>query len=90
MTARATENLPEAERPELPHLVKPADVARIFGCSERTLRRWAHRGVLVPITMGRSVFYHPDHVRNALVDQIAHGAFPEAARRRSTTPKAIP
>lgn len=46
-----------------PALLRSADLEAYFGCSDRTIRRWAARGYLNPIHVGGSVFFHADDVK---------------------------
>jgi len=55
-----------ARRP-FPELLSPAQVARIFGRSERTIRNWVRAGHLHPVRVGRSVFFRADDI-HALLD----------------------
>ncbi len=56
-----------SERRPLPELVSAAQVARIFGRSERTIRNWIRAGHLHPVRVGRSVFFRADDF-HALLD----------------------
>jgi len=72
-----TEDRPPAQTPnevalpvsDLPRLLKPAQVRAVFAISERTLRRWLAQGYLVPIRVGRAVFFHPDDIQRMVRDR---------------------
>ncbi len=51
---------------ELPRLLTSAEVAATFRCTERTLRRWAAAGRLVPVRIGGTLRFHADDVRTLL------------------------
>jgi excisionase family DNA binding protein len=51
----------------MPVLLSAAQVARIFGRSERTIRNWVRAGHLRPVRVGRSVFFRADDI-HALLD----------------------
>lgn len=51
----------------MPALLSAAQVARIFGRSQRTLRNWVRAGHLRPVRVGRSVFFRADDI-HALLD----------------------
>lgn len=53
-------------------LLSSADVEAYFGRGPRTIRRWRKQGHLKAITVGRSVFFHPDEVRAHERRQLAH------------------
>jgi predicted DNA-binding transcriptional regulator AlpA len=50
-------------------LLSMNDVMRIFGRTERCMRYWMAAGTLRPIRIGRSVFFHPDHIKELLGEQ---------------------
>lgn len=50
----------------LPDLLAYADLERLFGRTERTLRRWIAQGHLDPVQVGRSVFFHGEDIRRLL------------------------
>ena len=56
-----------SERRPLPELLSTAQVARIFGRSERTIRNWIRAGHLRPVRVGRAVFFRADDI-HALLD----------------------
>ena len=62
---------PPAALLPLPDLVRAADVAAMFGCNERTIRRWCAAGHLVPIRIGRSVFFRTDDLRRVIATDMA-------------------
>ncbi len=51
----------------MPALLSAAQVARIFGRSERTIRNWVRAGHLRPVRVGRAVFFRADDI-HALLD----------------------
>ncbi len=53
--------------PPMPVLLSAAQVARIFGRSERTIRNWIRAGHLHPVRIGRAVFFRADDI-HALLD----------------------
>lgn len=44
-------------------LLKIEDVARILGCSSRTIANWIKAGHLQPIRIGRTLRFHPADIR---------------------------
>ena len=65
----ATATIPDEDAPASPHrpkLLTAAEVAAIFRRSERALRDWVRRGHLVPLRVGRAVFFHEEEVRALL------------------------
>ena len=72
----------------MPELLSAAQVARIFGRSERTIRNWVRAGHLRPVRVGRSAFFRADDI-HALLDAASHPALPQSGRPpgwRSTEP----
>ncbi len=70
-------------------LLSIAEVARIFGRSERTICRWCAAGYLVPIRIGRSVFFRADDIRRLQVTDMAGALVKRTTtyrRRRSPVP----
>ena len=57
----------------LPELLSAADVARRFGRCERSIRRWCRAGRLVPVRIGRSLFFRSDDIRALLASRINNG-----------------
>ena len=47
----------------IPQVISIADVAVIFGCSQRTIHRWIGRGTLDPVRIGRSIFIRVEDVQ---------------------------
>jgi excisionase family DNA binding protein len=47
----------------LPTLLTIADVGRMFGRDDRTIRRWIQKGLLPAVRVGRSAFISSDEVR---------------------------
>lgn len=45
-------------------LLSTRQVARLFGCTDRTIRNWVHAGHLRPVRVGRSVFFRRDEVES--------------------------
>ena len=53
-----TPQVPEPARgQELPDLLTMAEVAAIFRRQDRTIRRWISMGHLVPVRVGRALFF---------------------------------
>jgi excisionase family DNA binding protein len=53
--------------PPVPVLLPAAQVARIFGRSQRTIRNWIRAGHLHSVRVGRAVFFRADDI-HALLD----------------------
>jgi excisionase family DNA binding protein len=68
---------------ELPRMLSTAQVAEIFGRTDRTIRDWIARGLLKPIKVGNSVF-----IPWAQVDALLSN--PKPSKSRSETPKKKP
>lgn len=66
----------------MPKLLTAAEVAAVFRRSERALRDWVRRGYLVPVRVGRSLFFHEEEVR-ALLGGRMRQAILESRRDRS-------
>lgn len=66
----------------LPKLLTAAEVAAVFRRSERALRDWVRRGYLVPVRVGRAVFFREEEVRDLLGGQMRQ-AILESRRERS-------
>ncbi|TQN28521.1 excisionase family DNA binding protein [Haloactinospora alba] len=49
-------------------LLRPGDVAEMFGVTTSTVNTWVHRGHLIPavVTPGGSRRFAPDHVQDLL------------------------
>ncbi len=82
----AADSLPAApdrsSDPSLPKLLTAAEVAAVFRRSERALRDWVRRGYLVPVRVGRAVFFREEEVRTLLGGQMRQ-AILESRRERS-------
>ena len=72
----------EAEEQPIVDMLSVADLARRFGKTERTIRRWCAVGQLAPIHIGRSVFFRSDDVRKLTATDIARAII----NRRTTGP----
>lgn len=66
----------------LPRLLTAAEVAAVFRRSERALRDWVRRGHLVPVRIGRAVFFREEEVRALLNGQMRQGLL-QARRERA-------
>jgi excisionase family DNA binding protein len=60
---------PRAAAPVQP-LLTATEVGRIFGVCDRTLRRWARAGHLVPVRVGRTLRYRRQDVEAVIVRRI--------------------
>ena len=82
----AADSLPAASdrspTASLPKLLTAAEVAAMFRRSERALRDWVRRGYLVPVRVGRSIYFREEEVR-ALLGGRMRQAILEARRERS-------
>ena len=56
--------------PMLPLLLSAAEVARQFNRSERALRRWVKQGHLMPVRVGRSLFFRADDVAQLIAGHL--------------------
>lgn len=56
--------------PSLPDLLKPAEVARVFGVSRSTAYRWMSTGVVPAIKVGSTV-RTPAHLLSKLIEEKA-------------------
>ena len=66
-----TPQVPEPARgQELPDLLTMAEVAAIFRRQDRTIRRWISMGHLVPVRVGRALFFRADDVRRMVSTQM--------------------
>ena len=70
--------------PEIPvgRLLSIPDVEAIFGRTGRTLRRWERAGHLVPVRVGRSLFYRHGDIERLLAQRMTDAAL---ARRNGHT-----
>ncbi|WP_338929180.1 helix-turn-helix domain-containing protein (plasmid) [Roseomonas mucosa] len=68
--------------PSLPKLLTAAEVAAVFRRSERALRDWVRRGHLVPVRIGRAVFFREEEVRALLGGRLRQSLL-QARRERS-------
>ncbi|WP_145145253.1 helix-turn-helix domain-containing protein, partial [Roseomonas gilardii] len=59
--------------PLRPKLLTAAEVAAVFRRSERALRDWVRRGYLVPVRVGRSLYFREEEVRALLSGQMRQG-----------------
>lgn len=50
----------------LPELLTTAEVARLFRRSTRTIRNWVRDGRLIPIQVGRSVYFSDAEISRVL------------------------
>ena len=50
----------------MPALLSAAQVAQIFGRSERTIRNWIRAGHLHPVRVGRAVIFRADDIHALL------------------------
>ena len=66
----------------LPKLLTAAEVAAVFRRSERALRDWVRRGYLVPVRVGRALYFREEEVR-ALLGGRMRQTILEARRERS-------
>lgn len=66
----------------LPELMSITDVAKHFGRTPRTLREWERRGYLVPVRVGRSVYYRCDDVFALISNGLRQQIFASARRGR--------
>ena len=57
----------------LPELLSVSEVARRFRRCERSIRRWCRAGRLVPVRIGRSLFFRSDDIRALLARRISNG-----------------
>ena len=53
-------------------LLSTADIAELFGRTDRTIRRWISRGHLSPVRVGGAVFFHAEDVRRLVSGQISN------------------
>ncbi|CAH2605980.1 MerR family transcriptional regulator (plasmid) [Rhodovastum atsumiense] len=69
-----------AAAPALPALLPAREVRRIFGRSDRTIRRWIESGVLVPVRLPgcRSLFFRSDDIARLLQVRLADAALARA------------
>ena len=81
----ATATIPDEDAPASPlrpKLLTAAEVAAIFRRSERALRDWVRRGHLVPVRVGRSLYFREEEVRALLGGRLRQGLL-QAHRERS-------
>jgi DNA-binding transcriptional MerR regulator len=50
-------------------LLTTADLQFLFQRSDRTIRSWVGRGLLVPVKVGRSVYFRRDDVERLLTSE---------------------
>ena len=56
-------------------LLSPVEVQEVFNRSDRTIRRWVKQGLLVPVRMGRSLFFRREDITRIIVDELRkHGS----------------
>ncbi len=56
-------------------LLSPGEVQEVFNRSDRTIRRWVERGLLMPVRMGRSLFFRHKDIERIILDQLRkHGS----------------
>ncbi len=82
----ATATIPDEDAPASPlrpKLLTAAEVAALFRRSERALRDWVRRGHLVPVHIGRAVFFREEEVRALLGGRMRQGLL-QARRERSS------
>ena len=66
-----TPQFPEPAHDEvLPALLTTAEVAAMFRRQDRTIRRWISTGRLVPVRVGRAVFFRADDIRRMVSTQM--------------------
>jgi len=68
---QADQPVPPAALPPLSDLIRGAAVAAMFGCCERTIRRWCAAGHLMPVRIGRAVFFRTDDIRRLIATDMA-------------------
>ncbi len=76
-----TECEPAPPAAPLPDLLRTSDLTARFGCCERTIRRWCAAGHLVPLPVGRSVFFRSDDIRRLIVTDMAADIVKRATTR---------
>ena len=72
---------PPAPLPPLSELIRGADVAAMFGVTDRTVRRWCAAGHLVPVRIGRSVFFRTDNIRRLIATDMVKATVKRAKGR---------
>lgn len=56
-------------------LLSSSDIQALFHRSDRTVRRWVERGLLMPVRMGRSLFFRRADIERIILDQLRkHGS----------------
>lgn len=73
---------PPASPAPLPDLLRTDDVAERFGCCTRTVRRWCAAGHLVPVRIGRSVFFRSDDIRRLIATDMTSAIVSRSTMRR--------
>lgn len=68
MTNKAATDCPGPD--PISRLLSGPDVQRCFGRTERTLRRWARQGLLLPLRIGGSVFYRHEDITSLIENQL--------------------
>jgi len=71
-----------ADRPDndIPHVLRTTEVTERLGVCDRTLRRWAAAGLLVPSRVGRTLFYRADDISALIVRQMPDVVTPPTKR----------
>lgn len=80
MHDRSDEPAPEAV---IPTMLTTAEIEAIFKRSNRTIRRWVSRGHLVPVHIGRSLFFRADDVMRLVSGRLCDAILKHACGRTS-------
>ncbi len=64
------EAIPAAHASQSTRLLSNKDVQACFGKSDRTLRRWARQGLLLPLRIGGSIFYRQEDIASLIESQL--------------------
>jgi hypothetical protein len=70
--------------PDIPIMLTALDVAAMFHCTPRTLRRWRRDGTLLPVRMGRVPLYRAEDVQRRIVEQL-QAAMPSVKKHLRST-----